>query len=363
MSKVLIIVPYSHPSKCGVWTRAWSDAQFLKSQGYDVTIFSSNIIKGTIMKSGRYEEIDNIKIKRFKVLFSLGISSMFWLYLRSFINLNPEIVHVHGYRHPHSIQGLILSKLSGKKVFITTHAPFEKDNSRALYLKIIDFLYDILIGWWELRLYNNVIRISHWEEKYLLNLGIHNSIYIPNGLSKIFETEEVKFLHKKNKRIIYMGRIDPIKRLEWMQFAAKALPEFQFYIRGPLNVYEHFNAESSNMTIIPNKYELNEFKKELSNADIYVLPSIREALPFTLLEAMSQGVICLSSNSKGGEEVIQDGANGFIFKTKDELVAKINYVYANWTLSKKIKENSILKSKEYALDKINRDLLEVYSSK
>lgn len=361
MQKVLIVVPYSHPSKCGIWNRAWSDAKFLKSQGFDVTIFSSNVIKGTKMRSGCFENFEGINIRRFKVQFSFGGTSMFWFFPRWFIKLSPHIVHVHGYRHPHSLQALILSKLFNKKVFITTHAPFEKDNSRSWLLKLIDALYDIFIGWWELRLYKKVIRISKWEEKYLIKLGVKSSIYIPNGISPIFTDSKNPVSAKPLNKAIFMGRIDPIKRLEWIKYAATKLPQINFLIRGPLDGYDTFDSDTSNLIINPEKYEHLDFKNELAKADLYILPSVREALPFTLLEAMSQGVIALSSASKGGIEVIEDGVNGFIFNSKDELVSKIEYIYANWNITKQIRDNAEKTSLDYKLDKINALLQDLYS--
>lgn len=363
MQKVLIIVPYSFPSKCGIWVRAWSDAQFLKSKGYDVTIFSSKIIKGTKQKSSNFEEIDGIIIRRFNVLFSLGSSSMFWIFIASFLKLKPDIVHVHGYRHPHTLQGFFLAKLTRKKIFITTHAPFEKDSSRSIILKIFDRLYDLIFGWWELRSYNKVIRISKWEEKYIKHLGVNNSVYIPNGISQIFTKNQIQIAQKPHKRIIYMGRIDPVKRLEWLIYAAKELPEYKFYIRGPLNVYSNFESQSDNLIINSEKFEPSEFIDELSKSDIFVLPSIREALPFTLLEAMSQGIIPLSSENNGGREVISDGNNGYLFNNEVDLVNSIKKVYENWDDSLKIKLNAIKKSKEYDINEINNKLLELYTKK
>jgi glycosyltransferase involved in cell wall biosynthesis len=54
-------------------------------------------------------------------------------------------------------------------------------------------------------------------------------------------------------------------------------------------------------------------------ADVYVMPSIREAHPLALLEAMACGLPCLATRIAGATDVlIDDGANGRLFPADDE---------------------------------------------
>jgi glycosyltransferase involved in cell wall biosynthesis len=362
--KVIILCPYSTPSYCGVWSRAWSDAVALKNKGYIVHIFSSNIVKGTSERSGEFEEIEGIKIYRFKVLFSLGANSMFWNFFRKFREINPDIVHAHGYRHPHSLFSLIIAKLGGKFSILTTHAPFEKDSHRSFFLKTFDVLYDLFIGWWQLKLYTKVIRISEWENFYLARLGFFNAILIPNGVSPQFfiDTPKIENLPPK-KSLIYMGRVDPVKRVEWIIEAAKLLPQYLFKIRGPLNSYENFETPSqSNFSIELSKYNSEEFIKELEYHDIYLLMSIREALPFSLLEAMSRGKIVITSDSRGGGEVVVAGVNGFIVKSVEELVSTIQEIYEKWSSQSAIRLKAIETARKYSAQSTNESLLNLYKS-
>lgn len=47
-------------------------------------------------------------------------------------------------------------------------------------------------------------------------------------------------------------------------------------------------------------------------ADIFVMPSKREGLPVSLMEAMSCGLPCVVSNIRGNRDLIEDGENGFL---------------------------------------------------
>lgn len=365
MEKILILCPFSLPSACGVWTRAWSDAQALKQKGYDVTIFSSDIVKGTRSRSPAFETVDGINIHRFPVMFSLGGTSMFWNFFGALKKLNPELIHTHGYRHPHSLFALVLGKFMRKKVLLTTHAPFNKSSQRSLVLKLIDILYDCFIGWWELRSYNRVIRISKWEEPFLQRLGLRNSLLIPNGVSaKFFAAEPLERLvnEQPKKSILYMGRIDPVKRLEWIINAAVELPEYQFKILGPLDGYDEFKALSSNVEIITKHYNADDFITNSRSSDIYVLPSIREALPFTLLEAMSQGMIAVSSNTLGGQEVIVNAKNGFIVESESALKETLVEIYRNWSQVQQIRAEAVKTAGYYSEKNSVVELLNLYDS-
>jgi glycosyltransferase involved in cell wall biosynthesis len=52
-------------------------------------------------------------------------------------------------------------------------------------------------------------------------------------------------------------------------------------------------------------------------ADIYVLPSYAEGMPIGLLEAMSYGLVCITTPVGGIPEVIQDGQNGVLIPPGD----------------------------------------------
>ncbi len=55
-----------------------------------------------------------------------------------------------------------------------------------------------------------------------------------------------------------------------------------------------------------------EIAPYLKMSDIFVLPSDNEGLSLALLEAMSTGLICVSTDCTGSGEVIVDGQNGYI---------------------------------------------------
>lgn len=72
--------------------------------------------------------------------------------------------------------------------------------------------------------------------------------------------------------------------------------------------------------------------KVITNTNALVLPSNFEGLPMVLLEALSRGIPCVSSNCPTGpEDIIKDKENGRLSQVNDEndLANKINWMIEN----------------------------------
>ena len=69
----------------------------------------------------------------------------------------------------------------------------------------------------------------------------------------------------------------------------------------------------------------------LKNFDVFIMPSLTEGLPITLLEAMQAGLPIIASRVGGIPEVIEDGHTGLLVDPKDsnELSQKIAFIRNN----------------------------------
>src|SRR5690606_10483566 len=151
-----------------------------------------------------------------------------------------------------------------------------------------------------------------------------------------------------------------IKRLEWIKYAAEKLPNIAFRIRGPVQGYDKFESDLQNLEIINEKYETSDFIEEMDRSDIFVLPSIRESFGIVILEAMSRGKVVISSDTKGGNELIDNGENGFIVENENELIEAIEYTYRNWGKLKSLRQKAVETAKLYDERLTTKKLVELY---
>ena len=71
-----------------------------------------------------------------------------------------------------------------------------------------------------------------------------------------------------------------------------------------------------------------EIEEIWSVTDIFLIPSISEGTPLVLVEYFALGKPVIASDISGNRELVEDGMNGFLFRTGDaeELAKKIEYV-------------------------------------
>ncbi len=98
-------------------------------------------------------------------------------------------------------------------------------------------------------------------------------------------------------------------------------------------------------------------------SDIYVLPSYREGVPRTLLEAASMAKPIITTDTIGCREVVEDGVNGYLVPIKDAhaLAKKIEYLVSHKEERKVMGENGrIMAIKEFDIKNVVRQYMTLY---
>ena len=99
--------------------------------------------------------------------------------------------------------------------------------------------------------------------------------------------------------------------------------------------------------------------------DIYLLPSYREGVPRTLLEAASMAKPIITTNTVGCREVVKDGKNGFLVTVKNSklLVEKIEYLLNNVSERNIMGENGrIMAINEFDIKQVVKQYLYLYQT-
>jgi glycosyltransferase involved in cell wall biosynthesis len=314
---------------CGVWRRVEQEAQLLAKRGHEVTIFSSNHIKGESGTVPAEEKRGKITIRRFSAFKLGGESYMVWSGLKdAILEYKPDVIIAHSYRHTHTLTALKAKKELGCKVFLVTHAPFGRENSRGILGNIAVSLYDTFIGPQKLRHFDGILTITHWEEPYLEKLGVlkEQMTYLPNGIDTAFFSK-MKTGSGKDA-LLFLGRIAPIKQLETVIEALALLslskrlpftivgPGEQQYVALLQKLISHNNLQEV-VSLIDTAYTSSEARTWLDSHRYFILPSKSEGMPQVLVEAMARGRVVIGNDTPGITELIGHEGRGIIYHTDD----------------------------------------------
>ena len=190
---------------------------------------------------------------------------------------------------------------------------------------------------------------GEYEEAKKLN---KNAICINNGINIEKLEEETKDLEDKeidynNLKICIVGRIDVPKNPELFNTIARSFPNLQFTWIGDGKLKNELTSPNIKVTGWLNRKDV---LKELNNNDIFLLPSLWEGLPISLLEAMYMKKICIVSNVIGNRDVIENEKNGFICIHEQQYINKINQI---------LKQEFNLQP---IINNAYRDIIEIYNT-
>ena len=103
----------------------------------------------------------------------------------------------------------------------------------------------------------------------------------------------------------------------------------------------------------------------LRSMDIFVLPSLSEALSNSLMEAMACGCCAVASDAGGNPELVQDGETGLLFPAGNgaALATRLDHLLANGEERQRMAANGARRMREqFNRDASARRMGEVYAS-
>ncbi len=146
-----------------------------------------------------------------------------------------------------------------------------------------------------------------------------NSTYVNNGIN-IYAIKEYVRDYDSQKRPIKIctsGRILCQKNPALFNQIAEKLPDVEFTWIGEGDLRAELTSPNIKITGWVSRIDA---LKILEECDVFLLPSLWEGLPLSLLEAMYLKKMCVVSNVIGNRDVIDSGRNGYICNNLSEYV-------------------------------------------
>lgn len=100
----------------------------------------------------------------------------------------------------------------------------------------------------------------------------------------------------------------------------------------------------------------------LKSSDVFALPSYREGLPRSMMEAMASGLPCVASRIRGNIDLIEDGRGGFLRHPDDiqGLADSINELAGNEELRKRMGASNLVSVQKYDVEVVRREITGIF---
>lgn len=220
----------------------------------------------------------------------------------------------------------------------------------------------------------NFIAVSAYlKRESIKSLGIKNKeiTVIYNYLNDSWFDNGLSLKDVSPKRIISVGRLEKQKGFDYLVRAMRRVLDSTVGVslsiigdgserKALSNLIKQMELDK-NVDLLGKRSDIREL---ILQGGIFIFPSLNEGLGVALIEAMSQGRICLAFNVGPIPEIIEDGYDGFLVPPKDEqaLSQKIIYVIDNYPLCRDIAMRAQLKARKKFTKEASAKLLGDYYS-
>lgn len=325
----------------------------------------------------------NVKIDR-SINFKGNIKSIIAM-IKIFKKIKPDIVHVH--TPVAAVLGRIAARLSGVPNIIYTahgfyfHEGMDKRNYRLFYLieKYIgrfctDYIFTQSKEDYELAVKGRFLKNDNY-------LHISNGIDLTNRFNyQKVNSDDTRRLRtelgidEQNIVFSFLGRMVKekgiLELLEAFVLMNRAYPDARLICMGSMpaserdhSAYEEVIKYHDRKNIIfTGQVESPELYYAIS--DVFVLPSYREGMPRSIIEAMAMHNAVIATNIRGSREEVSHGDNGYLVNVKSvhELVIYMKYLAENQDIIEQMKQSGYDKTiEEYNENTVVKKQLDVFN--
>lgn len=277
-----------------------------------------------------------------------------------------DVVHIHA-EGPAAM--CWIPKLFGKRIIVTVHGlDWKREKwSKGFGSKYIHFGEKCMVKYAD-----QIIVLSKGVQQYFKETYGRPTVFIPNGVNRP-QLCPPKIIHERYQLdtpyFLYLSRLVPEKRADLLIQAFKQVEtEKKLVIAGGSSDTEDYMRRLKQLAqgderIIFTGLVRGQLLEELySNAYAYVLPSDLEGMPLSLLEAMSYGNCCLTSDISECIEVVEDKAGIFHRGDVEDLKEKLTMLCAMPEEVNRYKRDAAdYISRKYNWDDIVKKTITLYS--
>jgi len=300
--RIAFVAPRFYPHIGGVETHVFELAR--RMEEFEVEVLATDP-SGKLKK---VEEIGGIRVIRFKS-YAPSNAYFFSPELRSYLKRHSgdyDLIHAHNF---HAFPALYVA-LSKPKKFVFT--PHYHGHAHSFFRNILFRPYKF----YSRRIFDRADKIicdSFFERDLVLkDFGVENSKILAVPLGVNFDFIEKR---KTGKKILYVGRIEKYKGLDFVVKTLRLLPEFRLEIVGQGSYKREIMKLAKNFGVLDRisfyqDLSREELLKRYSEASVLVLLSKFEAYGLVVAEALASKTPCVVAKTSALAEWV-DNRNVF----------------------------------------------------
>lgn len=260
--------------------------------------------------------IDGLPVKKFSCRSIIDFKLIKELSAQFQIN-NVTTIHAHGFKA--AVYGKLATKK--QKLIITHHGK----TAHTLKVRVYEFIEDLI-----LKRADQVIAVSKPMQENLQKQNISSTL-IENFLT--ISHAPAKELPVSPLKLIFIGRLSPEKGCSYLVEALNLLDKKDFSLTivgdGVQRAELEQIANNENTSFLGFRKDIPEL---LSLHHVLIMPSLREGLPLTLIEATCNKLPVIASNVGGIPNLVENQKNGILItpESSEELSRAINEMKNNF---------------------------------
>ena len=287
----------------------------MAQKGHQVVCYNraGHHVSGAEFDAVQKKEYKGVALKKVLTVDAKGLAAMtssFFAALACAFS-RADVVHIHA-EGPAAM--CWLPRLFGKRVIVTVHGlDWQREKwKKGFASKYIRFGEKMAV-----RYAHEIIVLSKAVQDYFMETYGRKTVFIPNGVSRpqLCDAQLVcqQYGVEKDGYILFLGRLVPEKGIHYLIEAFRSVKtDKKLIIAGGASDTDGYVAQLKEQAqgderIVFAGFVQGQLLQELySNAYIYVLPSDLEGMPLSLLEAMSYGNCCLTSDIEECARVMEE---------------------------------------------------------
>jgi glycosyltransferase involved in cell wall biosynthesis len=284
----------------------------LADRGHDITVFcrSNYSAPGPGSHRGmRLTSLPTVGTKHLDAIVHSGLATM------EAMAASYDILHYHAIGP--GMLAVLPRYLSRARVVLTVHG---RDDERGKWGRGAKAVLGTA-GWLSARVPDATIVVGRHLERYYHEAYGRRTVYVPNGVEAAPPRSANGTLARlglqPGRYLLFVGRLVPEKAPDLLLRTFRRLPgDHRLVLAGDTSFTDRFTGELRRLAagdprvVLPGYVYGADLQELYSNAAAFVLPSLLEGLPLTLLEAASYGLPVVASSIPPHLEVLGSAGPG-----------------------------------------------------